>query len=239
MGFFDLPAPLFDRLDSLVEVLPPAVRLMLWGSLGAIVSMALYRWLSPQERISRGKAELAEARQRLDAHEGEFAEAGPLVRGMLRAAVVQVGRVAGPAILASLPLLSLLAWMSTRYGHAWPPFGSTPAIQTVPPLPATWVAEGEAANPHILVAGNDRRVIADVPLQAPVPVIHKRQWWNALLGNPAGYLPAQGAVERIRIDLPERQYLHFGPGWVRGWELAFFVPLLLVSVAIKVLAGIE
>lgn len=239
MGFFDLPAPLFDRLDSLLAGLPAAVRLMLWGMLGALVSMGLYRWLSPQERIGRGKAELAEARRRLDAHEGEFADAAPLVRGMLRAAVVQVGRVAGPAIVASLPLLALLAWMSTRYGHAWPPVGSTPAIQTVPPLPATWVAGTEADHPHVVVAGDDRRVIADVPLQAPVPVIHKRQWWNILLGNPAGYLPPQSAIDRIRIDLPARVFLPFGPGWARGWELAFFVPLLLVSVAIKVLAGIE
>lgn len=247
MGLFDLPAPLFAWLDAkLVDLLPATARLILWGVFGAIVSMGLYRFLSPQARIAQGKQDLVQARRRLDAYDGEMDGAWPLIRGLLSTAFSQVGRVGGPAVLASLPLLALLVWLSTAYGYGYPDPGGRPEVQVSPPgLQAEWVGsrpDGAIAGmsvPHVRVIENGGGVVTDVPLPAPIPVVHKRQWWNALLGNPAGYLPSGAAVERIRVDLPKKQYVPLGPAWVRGWELTFFSALIIVSLGLKWIARIE
>ncbi|MFW6202036.1 MAG: hypothetical protein ACOC8B_05630, partial [Gemmatimonadota bacterium] len=72
-----------------------------------------------------------------------------------------------------------------------------------------------------------------IPLAAPVEVVHKRRWWNLLFGNPAGYLPDGQPVEAVTVDLPARDLVGIGPDWLRGWEPAFFVALLVVSISLK------
>jgi hypothetical protein len=72
-----------------------------------------------------------------------------------------------------------------------------------------------------------------------VPTIHKRQWWNALVGNPIGYLPDSSRLEWIELGLPQKQYLTVGPAWLRAWYVVFLGVLLAASLAIKVAARIE
>jgi hypothetical protein len=69
----------------------------------------------------------------------------------------------------------------------------------------------------------------------PVSALHKRVWWNWLLGSPGGYLPDRAALDEVRLDLPQRQVLDAGPSWVRGVELAYFAAVMVVSLAIKIL----
>lgn len=239
MGLFDLPAPLLASADRLATALMPAwLRLVLWGIMAALVSMLLYRQFSAQEKIRRSKRDLSIARQRLNTFDGEFSEAWPLMRDMLRQATRQVARVAWPAVLASLPLLFLLNWLSTTYGYAYPPAGTSIQMHTVPEhFKAVWIEaekKDSRAAPHILVLDEAGRQISAMPMTAPVPVIHKRQWWNALFGNPNGYLPEDGPLERIRAGLPRQQHLSFGPHWVRTWEFIFFMALLAVSIGLKI-----
>ncbi|MFA9461128.1 hypothetical protein [Thiohalorhabdus methylotrophus] len=246
MGALEIPAPLFQWLDAQMETaVPPVGRVVIWGIVGALVSMGLYRALSAQGRIARGKLELAQAQRDLDGYDGDLRGAWPLIGRLLKVAFRQVGRVGWPAVVASLPLLCLLVWMSTAYGYAFPPAGAEPVIRTEPPrMEARWQASdgsgtGGQARPRVVVAGADGRVVADVLVQAPVPVLHKWRWWNALIGNPAGYLPAGAAVERIALELPRKEFLPAGPHWVRGWEFSFFLSLILASVALKLLFRIE
>ena len=65
-------------------------------------------------------------------------------------------------------------------------------------------------------------------------IVHKRRWWNWLLGNEAGYLPETWTADAVRFALPAREILPFGPSWVRGWTFTYFVSLLVVSLAIKI-----
>jgi hypothetical protein len=88
--------------------------------------------------------------------------------------------------------------------------------------------------PRIVVADGNGRRLAVISMKAPVPVIAKRQWWNAFIGNPAGYLPDGAAIQRIEVPLPRIEYLSFGPAWIRGWEWLFFGSLLVVSLMLKV-----
>jgi hypothetical protein len=64
-------------------------------------------------------------------------------------------------------------------------------------------------------------------------------WWNRLIGNPLGYLPDDGPVERIDIDLPPRHVLSVGPEWVRTWLMPFFGALLVTSLLIKIVFRIR
>lgn len=243
MGVFDAPAPLFAWIDTqIATAIPPLGRLILWGIVAALISMGLYRTLSAQERIGRTKVKLAQLRQRLDTYEGDFADAGPLIGSLLRTALQQVGLVAWPAILSSLPLLALICWLSTAYGYAYPAPGSVPAIQTMPSqLRSEWIEGTRNATlpdyqppPRIVVTDHNQGIVADVSLLAPVPVIHKWQWWNVLIGNPVGYLPSNASVDWIKVVLPDKEYLGFGPHWLRGWEMPFFISLIVVSIAVKI-----
>jgi hypothetical protein len=246
VGLLDLPAPVFAALDSLLSGLaPPTLRLVLWGVVAALLSMGAYWLLSPQTRIAKAKADALAARRALDAYDGELAEAWPLMGRVLRTALRQLGLVTSPALLGSLPVLAMLAWLSTTYGHAFPPDGADIPVRTTPEAgearvqPVQAEADAAAEGHQIVVLDAAGNVVERFLLSAPVPTIHKRQWWNALIGNPIGYLPDSSRLEWIELGLPQREYLSVGPSWLRAWYVVFFGVLLAASLAIKIAARIE
>jgi hypothetical protein len=245
MGIFDLPAPLLSWLDgSLGAIAPPTLRLVLWGLLGGVGSMALYWLLSPQRAIAGAKADAIDARHALDAYDGEFADAWPLIGNMLRLALRQLRLVLWPALLASAPAICLLAWASSNYGYSFPGPLAEVGVRTSPgqlqaEVVATPAPRAEPLAHHIVVADPAGHVISAIPWAAPIATIHKRQWWNLLVGNPAGYLPDDAGVERIEVDLAPNEYLPFGPAWLRQWYSVFFAALLAGSLALKLTARIE
>ncbi len=244
MGIFDLPAPLFVWADqALGGFLSPTLRLVFWGLIGAVLSMGLYWLFSPQGKLTDVKVRALEARRQLNAFDGEFAEAWPMMRRMLGLSLKQLAMTTLPALLASLPVLALIVWLGTAYGYNMPDGGEIGVHTT----PASDVS-GEVRTPENASPGNPPRlvvteqggeVIGDISLDAPVPTIHKKRWWNALIGNPLGYLPEDGRIDAIAFDLPEKDYLGFGPGWLRPWYVLFFTILVLGSLAIKMVGRIE
>jgi hypothetical protein len=76
-------------------------------------------------------------------------------------------------------------------------------------------------------------------VKAPVDRIEKRHWWNLLLGNPAGYLPAETAVDRIDLAMQRREVIALGPSWLRTWEPIFFAPLLLGALMLNLIRRVE
>ena len=245
MGIFDVPAPLFAWTDQVMSgFAPPTLRLVLWGLLAAALSMGLYWLFSPQGKLTNTRIKALEARKALNAFDGEFAEAWPLMRSMLGLSFRQLAMTTLPAIAASLPVLALIVWLGTAYGYGLPESEGAVSVQTTPEVEA--LAEIRTLDnasshnpPRLVVTRPDGDVISDVSLAAPVPTIHKRQWWNTLFGNPLGYLPANGEIEAIAFELPEREYLSFGPGWLRPWYVLFFTILVVGSLAIKKFGRIE
>ena len=237
MGILDLPGPMLGWIDGLLISLPPLLRLALWGVAAGALSMWLYRCISPQERIARSRQEQVDARRSLDQFDGEFSEAWPLIRRLLGLSLAHVGRVIGPAVVASLPVLCLLVWMSTAYGHEYPAL--PPDVEVTPaPLQGRWLP-GNDDPPRITITSARLESLAEVPVPVPVPVIEKWHWWNALIGNPAGYLDAESPADRLEIALPRREVVSAGPGWMRGWEVPFFVSLIGVSLVLKRLLHIH
>ncbi|MFC3284045.1 hypothetical protein [Litchfieldella rifensis] len=238
MGILDLPAPLFAAVDHVMAMgLPAVLRLVIWAAIGGAVTLGLYRLLSPQEKIGRAKREARSARQRLNAFDGELADAGPLIRAQFVAAFRHLGLVLPSTLVSILPLLALLVWLDTSYGHDYPAAGDTPVVMASPGhLDAEWVADDQ--QPRVKVREHDIEVV-EIALSAPVPVIEKRHWWNWLIANPLGYLPGDSGIERVEISLPERSYLPIGPSWMRSWIAVFFPVMLIVSLVIYRWARIE
>lgn len=245
VGIFDLPAPLFAWVDRLMGgIVSPTLRLVLWGLLASVLSMGLYWLLSPQGRLSEVKTRAVKARLDLNAFDGDFAEAWPLMRTMLALSLRQLGMTTWPALVASIPVLALIVWLGTAYGYRLPADGGEVGVQAMPLdlVSVELQPPGDAAAqsyPRLVVTDQGGRVLSDISLTVPVPVIHKKRWWNMLFGNPLGYLPDDGVVEAIEVDLPERDYLGVGPDWLRPWYVLFFATLLLGSLAIKILGRIE
>ncbi|MEM8951826.1 MAG: hypothetical protein AAGA21_07140 [Pseudomonadota bacterium] len=242
-----MPAPLFTWADQMMSgFASPTFRLILWGLVAAALSMGLYWLFSPQGKLNDVKIRALDARRKLNAFDGEFAEAWPMMRSMLGLSLKQLGMTTMPAILASLPVLALIVWLGTAYGYRLPADGGAIDVQTTPAVEAlAEIRSGAIENaspgnaPRMVVTGAGGEVISDFTLAAPVPTIHKKQWWNTLIGNPLGYLPDEGEIEAIVFELPENDYLGFGPGWLRPWYVLFFTILVLGSLAIKKFGRIE
>src|ERR1700752_3147883 len=102
MGLFHLPAPLFSIPTALLSgLLPPVILILLWGVVGAVVGVELYRLVSPQQRLTVLKADLRSAQERLSSYDGELDGAWPLMGRLLRLAFGRLALVLPAAILSS------------------------------------------------------------------------------------------------------------------------------------------
>ena len=256
MGFFDLANPGFDLLDGWLAIVSGATgRLVFWALLGSFASMFLYRLTSRQVALSELKPRIKEAQKALATFDGELGEILPLIWRSLGLSARQFGLALGPALLASFPLIFLLLWISNRYdlvlptpgseiivrietdaasGLSWLPEANAEAIEPTQ-WQISWPGEGEVLQ---LISRNQTKVL-QLPAPELSPVVHKKQWWNVLLGNPAGYLADEQPVEAVFLELPSQAYLPFGPGWMRGWEFLFIGLLFSFSIAIKIIFKIH
>lgn len=234
MGLFDVPAGIFSWVDAGVAgFLPAPARIAAWGVMGAVASLGLYWLLSPQQRMAR----IAEAEQRLKHAMWEddtaMAEGLAAASSLIRLALVRLGLVLIPVLIAALPILSLMVWLDTQYGLALPRPGQTASIKAVPDTAhVRWVPDNSPPA-RVEVLDQAGQVHQSVPIVVAVPVIEKRTWWNALIGNPLGYLANDSPAERVEISLEKQQYLSVGPDWIRGWEALFLVTLLAGSALLK------
>ena len=239
MGVLDLPAPLFNAADAAMQLALPAwLRLIVWALIAAPITVGLYWLLSPQGKIGQAKRDAREARSRLNRFDGEIADAGPLIKNQFVTAFRHLGLVIPGTLIAALPFLCLLVWTDNHYSYELPPANAPPLdVKVVPDhLVGRW--QTYLSPPRVKVFGYGHE-IAHFKMTAPVATITKYSNWNRFVGNPLGYLPANGPIQQVTIDLPEREYLPFGPGWLRHW-LALFMPVMfLASFIIYKRAGIQ
>ena len=247
MGLFDLPAPLFSAVDNLMGGLPAYPRLLIWATLTGIISMVLYWLCSAQEKTGAAKERALEARRRMAAYEGtEFDEMWPLAKESLAASGKHFGIVLGPALLSSLPALAIIVWISNQFGYTLPQPGETVAIYTEPatalvglasagePDDGTYQVTYPQPGQSTAITAASEEVLVTLPLEAAIPVVHKKVWWNSLIANGNGYLDNNQSVEAIYFELQPQEFIGIGPGWIRGWEFSYFVLLIIVSLVIKV-----
>lgn len=213
--------------------------------------MALYWLCSAQDKVAGAKLRAITARERMAAYKGtEFAEMWPLAKESLAASSRHFVVVLVPAMLSSLPALTLMIWVSNHFSFTLPAADSQvnlwsipanlladmhPAQNELPGYIVNWPMQ-DAALPIRSVAGE---ALLTLPLEVGVPVVHQRQWWNVLIANPNGYLPTDATVREVHFNLPKTEYLTFGPSWIRGWEFSYFVLLVLISLVVKLVFKIH
>jgi hypothetical protein len=237
MGLFDLPAPLLTWASGqLSGILPPAALAALGAAVAAILSLELYRFLSPQQRIADLRREAVLTQRKLASHDGELAEAWPLIGRMLSFSLKRVALVLPATVIGVYPVIALLLWTGNTYGYRFPTAGEQVAVKAAPAAEATW-EPGEP--PNVEVQARSGGPIVNIALAMPVPSLYQRRWWNLFAGNPAGYLPAGLAVDHVTIDLPRRRLLPAGPAWASGWEAVFLLTLTLVALVYKHARRIE
>lgn len=214
--------------------------------------MLLYRRLSRQDAIAALKAAQKKLQGEIAAFEGEFSELVPKVREAFSLGFRQLGLSFGPAVIATIPILFVVAWVATSFVYESPEPGEAISVTTQPQRgQLTWSEDADAASTdwgwtirwpgagETVTLQNGEASLLTLSSDELAAVIHERRWWNWLFANPAGYLPEGLAADIVRIDLPQREYLPFGPDWMRGWLFAFFGTFLLASIAFKFLLKIE
>jgi hypothetical protein len=112
-------------------------------------------------------------------------------------------------------VLALLIWLSNAYGHTCPPNIADVTIRTVPQdlearleaMPPPFASS--TPSQQIVIRDSTGQVVDRGSWRAPVPTVHKQEWWNLLLGYPAGYLPDDSPLKRL--ELPPQHYLPSAP----------------------------
>jgi predicted AlkP superfamily phosphohydrolase/phosphomutase len=253
-GYLDVAAPALSWADdTLLGWLPVWARVILWAALASLLSMAVYRLTSRQETLAQVKAQVVETRAKLQGFEGEFDELWPILRRNLGLAGKQLGLTFVPAMIAGLPVLFILAWMSNAFDARAPAPGETVTVtltpaegRTLPPV--TWQGEGRAVETApaawsvtwpqpgrtLRLEDSDGTRLLTLPTTAPVRTVAQWEWWNRLIGNPGGYLPSPGDVAAVHLGLPQPTVLPFGPDWLRGWLPTTLLVLVALSLFLKV-----
>ena len=248
MGFFDLLNPVFTGIEAYcLSWLPAWTRVALYGLGSGIVTMLLYAKLSNQDALADGKQASKEALTRLREldPEAEF----DVVLATMRKAIIEPLKhaklAAGPALWASLPLVFILVWLDNSYSYEAPSAGSVIQVLTEPFVPlqegdGVHRSEGQAyavtwpESGPIELKGLTGDLIVSIPATTHIPLIHKREWWNILIGNPAGYIDESAAITSVEITIPPGELINSGPHWLRSWLIFYFSALMATAIAIKV-----
>ena len=194
----------------------------------------------------------------------EFGPLLEMVKESLGLSVKQLKIMLGPTLAAGIPILGLLIWMEGAYTHKFPEPGAqikavvepAGALQDEDPA-ATWQPSGAVApldgeqreeegaasveltwpsadaTVQLVETGSDRPLIT-LPTKVPRARITQKSWSHWFFPNPAGYLPADGPVDRVTIYLPTRTVLPFGPHWLQTWHVLFLFVLSVAALGVKV-----
>lgn len=253
MGLFDLPGPLLTIWDHLISGFTPVwARILLLSFISSGLSMGLYGWVSPQKKLKDISQNARQARNELATYDGEFDGLVSLVKQVLAHSSKHLGLIVLPALLASLPLLCILVWFSNHFDTVPPQPGETVCLEIHPADRAktlrfstavTWKEDQPCLSwpdkNSFEIRDAEEHLLVKLDANLSVGVVHKEVWWNKLISNPAGYLPDDAPVDRIAVDLKPFEVLSLGPEWMRGWPFVFLVPLLIFSIAIKIIFRIE
>jgi hypothetical protein len=231
-------------------MLPALPRILLYAAASGWLGMHLYRRFSDQAALRELRSKVQASQRALALHEGDFAQLQTLIRSNMLLSLRQVGLTLRPALLASLPLLFVMPWLSNRFAIE-PPTPGTPVKICAEPAasanllhwrPAIAASAADDACWHVATPDSGSQVelldsgeiaLLQLPQAYVSSVRHQYIWLNALIGNPAGYLPESSAVYAITLDLPSYEVVHLGPDWMRGWECWYFFGVIVVSIWLK------
>ena len=219
-GLINYLFPVFAFIDSgLVGIgITDGPRILMWGMASGIMAMLTYLIVSNQGKVRQQKVRIREVRDKMSKIEeegGDFNDVLKLSLEHLKAAFSLIGKVLGPSLLSSIPVLFILLYVNANYHYDYTSnkglleievFSGSHQIEIEPASlvirdnkDKLFVALDSAAE-VVSVMDSDREI--RLPLNPPSALIHKKQWWNFIIGNEAGYLPAGGVVDKIYLHYP-------------------------------------
>ena len=241
--------PILKAVDSFLGyVLPAAVRLVLWGAVSGAVVISLYALLSDQEGIRSLKEKSRQLQRNMFAADVDFARYMALAGQNLRVVFRMTGKITVAVIPAFVFVLIVVEWVNMFYSYDVPQEGDvsvevSSAGNNLMFEPAgafekhsgkiRFVPGAVSSNQDVVIRHEGTVVYAGDPLHPPTRSIKKKNWWNWVLANPAGYVSKSTQVEKIRFGFPRRVFVKWLPPWLGSWELLFFLPLCVVVFWIK------
>ncbi len=237
-------------IDGLLAVvLTDLLRVSLWGLLCGLLSMWLYAVISPQKRLLELREEAATLQKRLSAYEGALGGATKLIRQHLTVAFQRLGLALAPSLLAGLPVIVVILWLGDSYSVSLPKSGDWQPVDVAPldakitcipseairgsELDGCWLVQWPSAGQVVGIYDGAGTQLMQLPPKKPHTNICQRDWYHSLMTRQLDCLPADTAVEEIRLDLPEREFIPYGPPWLRSWLFLFFAATTVTALFAK------
>lgn len=241
--------PFYEWINGwLLAWMPGVIRIVVWGAISGCAAMLLFLVSSDQAGIVELKGRTRELQRRMLGANINHSEVMKLARSNLVISFRLLGKVGLPSLLASLPVLLAILWLSAFDTYALPPDGETVRVDVIPGKPdltflpkAAFVDEagtvqyvvGAVIGP-VQVLNGDRMLYSGDPANPPVGTVRKEEWWNVLLGSVAGYIQEDASVDELHWNFPRKSFISGAPEWLSTWEFPFFLSLLVVALGMKI-----
>jgi len=252
-GWLDLPGLLFHAIDyGWRTFLPAGVTLPIWSLVCAYAFMRVYRRFSDQPALAALSPHFKWANQCLITFRGPREALRPLLVDAARMWWRRLRLFVLPGSLGAIPLLLVLLWLSNDYAYRQPNPGSRVEVsvsgftgdradlswigakaQAAPDQPRAWILTWPRRGGRVALLTVSGKKIVTLPSSTPVDVLRKRRWWNTWIANPGGYLEPGAVVDSLRVDVPQKTYLPFGPDWMRGWVFTWIAMFLAGCFGLK------
>lgn len=239
-----LYGPIATLDDYLLTIFSPVMTVAVWAALGATISMAIYAFFSPQERLQKIKEEYKRAQGRLIKYDGDFAGQQKIVREVLKLSIKRLVIVLGPTLLALPPFVVTLIWVDYAYRYEAPMPGAS-VITSVTPAdaPIKWHTTSikqkdgtlkviwPTSQEGIILSGLSKGELVLYSDKRAVGVLWAGGLWSLI--DPSANLSSKLGAEEIVFHFSRRDLTGQGPAWIRGWEGIYFATFIAFSLIIK------
>jgi len=124
MGLFDAVFSFFTLIDGFFGVvLPQGIRLIVWGVIASVFSMALYALLSSQTKLAKIKKKIIQARKIMIDYDDKFSGIWQPVKSLLGLSFRQIGYTLLPSMAGAVPVVLLIVWIGSEFKNRYLPFG--------------------------------------------------------------------------------------------------------------------
>lgn len=243
----------FDGIQSALSVYASDVVIILfWALVLSVISMLIYKLTSPQKRLRILKEEQKEIQQLMKDDEVMEEQAISLAGKLLKVSFRRVCLTCLPAVLSGIPILLMWGFLSYNFDRETPQAGDVISMNISPAVEGVYVNnqflapdnKGEIAvnwpsEGNLMMGDRQGHEIFDVNRSKPEYFINKWKWWNVIIPSPYGYIGKNANVDMIWINLPMKEYLTFGPWWLRSWFVVFVLGMITFSLLIKYTFKIE
>ncbi len=239
--------PVFELVRIPGSLLPAWVVIVVLTSAVSWLSVWLYKLASPQDRLADIKNRSKElTASLLKDSDAEFDQVAAMAKANVVLSLKRLGYTLPGFVAALVPLLSLYLWCERVYAVEWPGAGETVEMGIAPGDAEiavtganarrtdegawTFVADGSG---ELTITTDDGTPVLSAKTSRIAPVYAKIPATIRLLGHSERPLPDDNPVDRIEFGLPEREYLPFGPSWLRSWMIVFLLPAVAASLAAR------